>query len=100
LLTNLGTFRAYVQAYLRANARLRQDMTMIVRTLEATPEGVPLELYCFTASTAWAEYESTQGDIFDHLLAILPQFGLRLYQSPSGHDLRSGLELRAAEQGG
>lgn len=100
LLTNLGTFRAYVQAYLHANPRLRQDMTMIVRTLEATPEGVPLELYCFTAHTAWAEYERTQGDIFDHLLAILPQFGLRLYQSPSGHDLRSGLELKAAGQGG
>ena len=95
-LTNLGTFRAYVEAYLRASPRLRQDMTLIVRTLEATPEGVPLELYCFTASTAWAEYESTQGDIFDHLLAILPEFGLRLYQSPSGHDMRTGLGQLAA----
>ena len=93
-LTNIGTFRAYVEAYLRAHPRLRQDMTLIVRTLEATPEGVPLELYCFTNSTAWVAYESTQGDIFDHLLAILPEFGLRLYQSPSGHDLREGMAQR------
>ena len=93
-LTNIGTFRAYVEAYLRAHPRLRQDMTLIVRTLEATPEGVPLELYCFTNSTAWVAYESTQGDIFDHLLAILPEFGLRLYQSPSGHDLREGMAHR------
>ena len=95
-LTNLGTFRAYVEAYLRASPHLRQDMTLIVRTLEATPEGVPLELYCFTATTAWVEYERIQGDIFDHLLAILPEFGLRLYQSPSGHDMRSGLGQLAA----
>ena len=95
-LTNLGTFRAYVEAYLRASPHLRQDMTLIVRTLEATPEGVPLELYCFTATTAWVEYERIQGDIFDHLLAILPEFGLRLYQSPSGHDMRAGLGQRAA----
>ena len=90
-LTNLGTFRAYVEAYLRAHPRIHQDMTLMVRTLEPTPEGVPLELYCFTATTAWVAYEGTQGDIFDHLLAILPEFGLRLYQSPSGHDLREAI---------
>ena len=94
-LTNLGTFRAYVEAYLRAHPRIHQNMTLMVRTLEPTPEGVPLELYCFTATTAWVAYEATQGDIFDHLLAILPEFGLRLYQSPSGHDLRLGLAPRA-----
>ena len=99
-LTNLGTFRAYVEAYLRASPRLRQDMTLIVRTLEATPEGVPLELYCFTATTAWVEYENTQGDIFDHLLAILPEFGLRLYQNPSGHDMRAGLGQMVGVQEG
>ena len=90
-LTNLGTFRAYVEAYLRAHPRIHQNMTLMVRTLEPTPEGVPLELYCFTATTAWVAYEATQGDIFDHLLAILPEFGLRLYQSPSGNDMRMGL---------
>lgn len=87
-LTNIGTFRAYVEAYLRANPRIHQTMSLMVRTLESTPEGVPVELYCFTASTTWVAYESTQGDIFDHLLAILPEFGLRLYQKPSGNDLR------------
>ena len=94
-LTNLGTLRAYVEAYLRCHPRIHQEMTLMVRTLEPTPEGVPLELYCFTNITAWALYEGVQGDIFDHLLAILPEFGLRLYQSPSGHDLRLGLAPRA-----
>lgn len=95
-LTNIGTFRAYVDAYLRANPRVNQTMTLMVRTLEATPEGVPLEVYCFTASTTWAAYESTQGDIFDHLLAILPEFGLRLYQKPSGNDLRADMAQQGA----
>ena len=94
-LTNLGTLRAYVEAYLRCHPRIHQEMTLMVRTLEPTPEGVPLELYCFTNITAWALYEGVQGDIFDHLLAILPEFGLRLYQSPSGHDLHLGLAPRA-----
>jgi miniconductance mechanosensitive channel len=93
-LTNIGTFRAYVEAYLRANPGVHKGMTLMVRSLEPTPEGVPLELYCFTATTAWVAYESVQGDIFDHLLAILPEFGLRLYQSPSGNDLRVSLARR------
>ncbi len=93
-LTNIGTFRAYIEAYLRANPGIHQDMTLMVRTLESTPEGVPVELYCFSASTAWTVYERTQGDIFDHLLAILSEFGLRLFQSPSGNDLRQGLAPR------
>ena len=88
-------FRAYIELYLRANPKINQSMTLIVRTLESTPEGVPIELYCFTASTAWTVYESTQGDIFDHLLAILPEFGLRPYQSPTGNDLRMGMAQRA-----
>ena len=96
-LTNIGTFRAYIEAYLRSNPRIHQAMTLMVRALEPTPEGVPIEVYCFTASTAWAVYESTQGDIFDHLLAILPEFGLRLYQHPSGNDLRTGVAQRLAE---
>ena len=90
-LTNIGTFRAYVEAYLRAHPGIHQHMTLMVRTLQPTPEGVPLELYCFTSTTAWAVYENTQGDIFDHLLAILPEFGLSLYQHPSGGDMRVGL---------
>ncbi len=85
--TNIGTFRAYVIAYLRAHARIAQDMTQLVRQLQPTPQGLPLEVYCFTSTTAWAEYESIQADIFDHLLAILPEFDLRLFQEPSGLDM-------------
>ena len=96
-LTNIGTFRAYVEVYLRGSPRIHQGMTLMVRALEPTPEGVPIEVYCFTASTAWAVYESTQGDIFDHLLSILPEFGLRLYQSPTGNDLRIGMAAQRAE---
>lgn len=87
--TNIGTFRAYVENYLRHHARLRQDMTLLVRQLSPTADGLPLELYCFTNTTAWVQYEAIQADIFDHLLAILPEFGLRVFQHPSGADLRA-----------
>ena len=86
--TNLGTFRIYVENYLKHNPRIRQDMTLLVRQLSPTADGLPLQLYCFTATTAWAEYEAIQADLFDHLLAILPEFGLRVFQHPSGADLR------------
>ncbi|MEX0899769.1 MAG: mechanosensitive ion channel family protein [Gammaproteobacteria bacterium] len=89
--TNLGTFRAYVQLYLRNHPQLNQGLTQLVRQLDPTPEGIPLEIYCFTATTAWADYEGVQSDIFDHLLAILPEFGLRVFQNPSGADWRAGL---------
>ncbi|ABF85884.1 mechanosensitive ion channel family protein [Myxococcus xanthus DK 1622] len=82
-LTNLGTFRAYVERYLRTHPRINQNMTLLVRQMAPTEHGLPLEIYCFTASTAWAEYEATQSDIFDHLLAILPEFGLRVFQQSS-----------------
>ncbi|MEG1042390.1 MAG: mechanosensitive ion channel family protein, partial [Pseudomonas sp.] len=68
-----------------------QDMTLLVRQMAPTPQGVPLEIYCFTRTTAWADYERIQGDIFDYLLAVMPEFGLSLYQQPSGNDLRAGL---------
>lgn len=86
--TNIGAFRAYVQQYLENHPRIRQDMTLLVRHLQPTEAGLPLEIYCFTATVAWAEYEAIQADIFDHLLAILPEFGLRLFQQPSGADFR------------
>ncbi|WP_165665730.1 mechanosensitive ion channel family protein [Metapseudomonas otitidis] len=87
-LTNIGTFRAYVEQYLRHHPDIRQDMTLLVRQMAPTADGLPLELYCFTSTTAWARYEAIQSDIFDHLLAILPEFGLRVFQHPSGADLR------------
>lgn len=90
-LTNLGTLRAYVSAYLAQHPQIHRQMTCMVRQLASSPQGIPLELYCFTTTTAWAEYENIQADIFDHLIALLPEFGLALFQQPSGHDLRAGL---------
>lgn len=88
-ITNIGTFRAYVERYLQSHPGIHQQMTLMARQLPATADGLPLELYCFTNTTAWLKYESIQSDIFDHLLAILPEFGLRVYQHPSGMDVRA-----------
>jgi miniconductance mechanosensitive channel len=97
--TNLGTFRAYVTAYLRAHPGVAQDMTLIVRQLDPTPTGLPLQVYCFSADVRWAAYEDLAGDIFDHLLAVLPEFGLRLYQAPGGADLAEAIGTWANAQG-
>lgn len=85
--TNIGTFRAYVENFLRSHPGIHQGMTTMVRQLPPGPEGLPLEVYCFTVTTVWAGYEGIQADIFDHLYAILPEFGLRVFQSPTGQDL-------------
>ncbi len=85
--TNIGTFRAYVVAYLAAHPRVHQGLTQMVRQLQPGPTGLPLEIYCFTATTAWVEYEGIQADIFDHLYAIVPEFGLSVFQEPTGADL-------------
>lgn len=82
-LTNIGTLRAYIQAYLANHAKLNQDMTLMVRQLQPTELGLPLEIYCFSADKNWVSYEGIQADIFDHLLAILPVFRLRAYQRMS-----------------
>ncbi len=89
LLTNIGTLRAYIAAYLRNHPGINQNMTQLVRQLSPTPEGIPIEIYAFTSDTAWVRYEGIQADIFDHILAIIPEFGLEVYQRPSGHDLNS-----------
>jgi miniconductance mechanosensitive channel len=86
-LTNIGSLRAYIIAYLRSHPQIHQDMTFLVRQLAPTPEGLPLEIYVFTTDTRWANYEAIQADVFDHILAIVPEFGLSIYQRPSGHDL-------------
>ncbi|MFY9591801.1 MAG: mechanosensitive ion channel family protein, partial [Bacteroidales bacterium] len=88
-MTNLGTFRMYMINYLRANENIKQDMTLLVRQLESTQNGLPLEIYTFTASTEWSVYEKIQSDIFDHIFAVLPEFDLRVYQAPSGEDFKS-----------
>ena len=86
-LTNIGTFRAYAYNYLKNHPKIHDGMTLIVRQLAPGPEGLPLEIYCFTNTTEWVAYEGIQSDIFDHLLAIVPEFGLRLFQKPAGSDL-------------
>jgi miniconductance mechanosensitive channel len=96
-LTNIGTFRAFALAYLKNHPNVHPNMTCMVRQMQTTAEGVPLEIYCFTTTTVWADYERIQGDIFDYLLAVLPEFGLSLYQQPSGNDMRVGLAGRVVE---
>ena len=88
-LTNVGTFRAYLLAYLRQNAKVHQDMTFLVRQLQPTDNGLPIEIYVFSNDQAWANYEAIQADIFDHVLAVLPLFDLRVFQAPTGADLRA-----------
>ena len=97
-LTNIGTFRAFALAYLKDHPDVHPNMTCMVRQMQPTAEGVPLEIYCFTRTTAWAEYERIQGDVFDYLLAVLPEFGLSVYQQPSGNDMRIGLAGRVAPE--
>lgn len=94
-LTNIGTFRAYVNAYLRNHPMINTDMTFIVRQLAPTEHGLPLEIYVFCKDKAWASYEAIQSDIFDHLLAVLPEFDLRVYQYPTGSDLSRLIGQRA-----
>ena len=87
-LTNLGTFRAYVEFYLKQHAGISQNQSLMVRQLQPTSEGLPLEIYAFTNTTVWKDYEAIQSDIFDHLIAIIPEFGLQVYQAPSGADFK------------
>ncbi len=86
-LTNIGTFRKYVEIYIKNHPRIRQDLTCMVRQLAPGATGLPLEIYMFTNTTAWVEYEAIQADIFDHILAVVPEFDLHIYQQPSGQDM-------------
>ncbi|AHC14511.1 mechanosensitive ion channel family protein [Salinispira pacifica] len=86
-LTNIGTFRAHVAAYLSAHPQISNEMTFLVRQLPPGPTGLPIEIYVFSRNTIWAIYESIQADIFDHLLAVAPEFGLRVYQQPGSYDM-------------
>ena len=88
-LTNVGTFRAYVLHYLRNHPTIHQDMTLLVRQLQPGSQGLPLEIYCFSNDTDWGNYEALQADIFDHLIASLPEFGLEAFQEPTGGDLKA-----------
>ena len=87
-LTNIGTFRAYVELYLNQHPNISKQQSLIVRQLQPTEKGLPLEIYAFSNQIAWKDYEAIQSDIFDHLIAILPEFGLKIYQAPSGYDMQ------------
>ena len=87
-LTNVGTFRAYCVAWLKSKPEIHPDLTFLIRQLQPTGEGLPIEIYLFTKTTVWAEYEAIQADIFDHLIAVMPEFGLKVFQSPTGQDFQ------------
>lgn len=86
--TNLGIFRKYLEAYLHAHPGVHDEMTFLIRHLQPTEKGIPVEIYVFSKDQRWANYEELQADIFDHILAVLPEFGLRVFQNPSGEDFR------------
>ena len=85
-LTNIGTFRAYIEAYLRNNSKIHKEMTFLIRQLDPTEKGLPIQIYVFSNDINWVRYEGIQGDIFDHLLAVIPEFGLKIFQNPTGKD--------------
>lgn len=88
-MTNIGTFRAWLEAWLKSHPQIHKDMTLMVRQLAPGSEGLPIEIYVFTNTTVWLEYEKIQSDIFDHIFALLPEFGLRVHQTPTGNDMRN-----------
>lgn len=92
-IVNLTVLRNYLDIYLRSNKRVNQEMTLMIRQLQPTAQGLPLELYFFSANTAWVAYEHLQADIFEHIIAMLPEFGLKVFQNPAGRDL-NGLIAR------
>ena len=88
-LTNIGTFRAYIQAYMEKHPDIHQEMTLLVRQLAPSNTGLPIEIYAFSREKNWTRYEGIQGDIFDHLIAVAAEFDLRIFQQPSGSDFQS-----------
>lgn len=89
---NLYVFCSYLQNYLREHPRTHKELMIMVRQMQPTSEGLPLEIYCFSNTTVWPEYEQIQGEIFDHILAVIPEFGLRIFQRPSGNDLSTTIK--------
>lgn len=89
---NLYVFRNYLQNYLKEHPRTHKELMIMVRQMQPTSEGLPLEIYCFSNTIVWLEYEQIQGEIFDHILAVIPEFGLRIFQRPSGNDLSTTIK--------
>lgn len=98
-MTNIGTFRVYIQHYLRSHLQIHQKMIQMVRQLPPGEHGLPIEIYAFAATTDWVAYEGIQADLFDHILAVVPRFGLQVFQAPAGHDLRTALGAMAGTPG-
>ena len=90
-LTNIGIFRAYVKAYLIDNQMINKEMTLLARQLAPTEHGLPIEVYVFSKDKSWANYENIQANIFDHILAVVPEFDLQVFQNPSGMDFNKVL---------
>jgi miniconductance mechanosensitive channel len=90
-ITNIGTFRAYLVEYLNNHPKINKDLTILVRQLDPTASGIPIQIYAFSSDIEWVNYEGIQSDIFDHVLAVIPQFELELFQSPSGTDFKNML---------
>ena len=90
-LTNIGTFRAYLKNYLKDHPKINTNFTFLIRQLQPGPEGLPIQIYVFTNDNNWVKYEEIQADIFDHILAVVPEFELRLFQNPTGNDFLKGL---------
>ena len=86
-MTNLGTFRVYIQEYLKQHPKVHDNMTFLVRQLQPTEKGLPIEIYIFLKEQRWVEFEAIQSDIFDHIVAVIPEFGLRIFQQPTGQDV-------------
>ena len=85
--TNLGVFRAYLVRYLRQEVPVNRSRTLMVRQMQPTETGLPMQLYFFTDTVVWEDYEGIQSDVFDHVLAVIPAFDLRVFQNPSGNDV-------------
>ncbi|MEX0987395.1 MAG: mechanosensitive ion channel domain-containing protein [Bacteroidales bacterium] len=93
-LTNLGVFRKYLEFYLQNHPKIHKEMTFLVRHLQPTEKGIPIEIYVFSTDQAWANYEAIQADIFDHILAVIPEFGLRVFQNPTGEDWKNLAQIK------
>lgn len=95
-LTNLTLFRAYLNNYLKALSVVNKELTCMVRHLQPTPTGIPIEIYCFSSIKEWVAYEGVQADLFDHVIAVVPDFDLVLFQSPAGTDLQRWMQPQPA----
>jgi miniconductance mechanosensitive channel len=88
-MTNIGTFRAYLVSYLKDHPKINKNLTFLVRQLDPGPNGLPIEIYVFSSDQVWANYEAIQSDIFDHILAVIPEFELKVFQNPTGADFQN-----------